>query len=151
VTQRGARRSPGPAVSVAGVSEYELDDDPARVDVDVLWAFLSTEAYWGRWRTRDDVVRQLQGSWRVLGAYAGTAMVGYARAISDGVSLAYLADVFVLREHRGRGVGMRLIAGMVEEGPGREFRWLLNTSDPQIYERFGFVAPDATLLERPAR
>ena len=131
------------------MSEYELDDDPARVDVDVLWAFLSTEAYWGRWRIRDDVVRQLQGSWRVVGAYDGTAMVGYARAISDGVSLAYLADVFVLREHRGRGLGRRLIASMVEEGPGREFRWLLNTSDPQIYERFGFVAPDATLLERP--
>jgi len=89
-----------------GVSAYELDDDPARVDVDVLWSFLSTEAYWGRWRTREDVVRQLQGSWRVLGAYDGHAMVGYARAIS-------------------------------------------NTSDPQIYERFGFVAPDATLLERP--
>ena len=131
------------------MSEYELDDDPARVDLDALWTFLSTEAYWGRWRSRDDVVRQLQGSWRVLGAYHGAEMVGYARAISDGVSLAYLADVFVLREHRGRGLGRRLIAAMVEEGPGREFRWLLNTSDPPIYEPFGFVAPDATLLERP--
>jgi GNAT superfamily N-acetyltransferase len=129
-------------------ANYELDDDPARVDLDVLWSFLSTEAYWGRTRTRDDVIRQLQGSWRVLGAYDGVAMVGYARAISDGVSLAYLADVFVLRSHRGRGLGRRLIAAMVEEGPGREFRWLLHSSDPGIYKPFGFVAPDATLLER---
>jgi len=127
---------------------YELDDDPARVDLGVVWSFLSTEAYWGRWRSRDDVVRQLQGSWRVLGAYHGGAMVGYARAISDGVSLAYLADAFVLREHRGRGLGRRLIAGMVQEGPGRDFRWLLNTSDPGIYEPFGFRAPDESLLER---
>jgi GNAT superfamily N-acetyltransferase len=128
--------------------DYELDDDPARVDIDVVWAFLSTEAYWGRWRTRDDVIRQLQGSWRVVGAYEGAAMVGFARAISDGVSLAYLADVFVLRDHRGRGLGRRLIGAMIEDGPGRDFRWLLHTADPGFYAGFGFVEPDGTLFER---
>ncbi len=133
---------------------YELDDDPGRVDLDVVWAFLSREAYWARWRTRDDVERQVRGAWRVVGAYdAGSgAMVGFARAISDGVSLAYLADVFVLREHRGAGLGRRLVAQMVEHGPGAAFRWLLHTDDAHgLYAQFGFGPPDATFLERPGR
>jgi hypothetical protein len=77
---------------------YELDDDPARVDRDAVWHFLSTEAYWGKSRTRDDFERQFAGAWRVVGAYesAGGGQAGFARAISDGVAFAYLADVFVL-------------------------------------------------------
>ena len=127
---------------------YELDDDPARVDLDVVWSFLSAEA-WGRWRTRADVERQLRGAWRVVGAYRDGAQVGFARATSDGVAFAYLADVFVLAAHRGRGVGARLVAAMIEDGPGAGFRWLLNSSDARLYERFGFAAPRPTLLERP--
>jgi GNAT superfamily N-acetyltransferase len=131
---------------------YELDDDPGRVDLDVVWAFLGREAYWARWRTRDDVERQVRGAWRVVGAYetASGAMVGFARAISDGVALAYLADVFVLPEHRGAGLGGRLVAEMIDHGPGAGFRWLLHTADAHgLYARFGFAPPDATVLERP--
>lgn len=129
---------------------YVVDDDPSRVDVDVVWSFLSTEAYWARWRSREDVVRQVRGAWRVVGAYQGESMVGVARAISDGVALAYLADVFVLVEHRGRGLGRRLVAAMIEDAGGSGFRWLLHTADAhRLYASFGFAAPDATLLERP--
>jgi GNAT superfamily N-acetyltransferase len=133
---------------------YELDDDPARVDLDVVWGFLGREAYWARWRSRADVERQVRGAWRVVGAYesASGAMVGFARALSDGVALAYLADVFVLPEHRGAGLGRRLVEEMVERGPGAAFRWLLHTADAHgLYARFGFGPPDATLLERPVR
>src|SRR3954470_11514424 len=49
--------------------DYELSDDPARVDVAAAWAFLSTEAYWARWRTRADFERQVAGAWRVVGCY----------------------------------------------------------------------------------
>ena len=81
-----------------------VSDDPSRVDVEVVWQFLSTAAYWGRWRAREDVEAQIRGAWRVVGAYASDdAMVGFARAFSDGVSGAYLADVFVLPAWRGRG------------------------------------------------
>ena len=90
-----------------GPPGYVIDDDPERIDLDVLWDFLSTRAYWARWRNRTDVAAQVAGAWRVVGAYdAGTgAQVGFARAISDGVSLGYLADVFVVDEHRGHGLG----------------------------------------------
>lgn len=130
---------------------YELDDDPERIDLDVVWSFLSREAYWARWRTREDVVRQVSGSWRVVGAYQdGGGMVGFARAVSDGVALGYLADVFVVAAHRGHGLGARLVAAVIDDGPGAGFRWLLHTADAhRLYARFGFAAPGATLLERP--
>ena len=76
-------------------------------------------------------------------------MVGGARAISDGVSDAYLGDMFV-SPHRGRGLSLRLLRTMIDEGPGRDFRWLLVTSDAHaLYEKFGFAAPDERVMMRP--
>lgn len=134
------------------VDDYDLDDDPARIPRDTVWAWLSAEAYWGRWRTRGDIEAQLDSAWRVVGAYrAGTDdLIGFARAASDGVAFAYLADVFVVDRHRGRGLGKRLLQTMIEEGPGRDFRWVLFTADAHgLYEQFGFAAPDATAMVRP--
>jgi GNAT superfamily N-acetyltransferase len=137
---------------VPGENGVEFDDDPARVDLDALWSFLSRDAYWGRWRTREVVERQLASAWRVVGAYADGRMVGFARAVSDGVGLAYLADVYVAPPSRRRGVGIGLVAAMIEEGPGAAFRWMLHTADAHgLYARFGFAPPDATYLERPGR
>lgn len=132
---------------------YRLSDDPRRVDLRAVWDFLSTGAYWARWRTLDDVRAQVDGAWRVVGAYlADGSQVGFARALSDGVSLAYLADVYVLPEHRGHGLGRAIVAEMVERGPGRDFRWMLHTADAHgLYADFGFAAPDATYLERRSR
>lgn len=129
---------------------YEVDDDRARIDREAVWAFLSTEAYWARWRTRDQVDRQLDAAWRLLGAYrvSDGALCGFARVISDGVALAYLADVFVLPAHRGAGLGRALVAAAIDTGP--QFRWMLHTADAHgIYEAFGFRAADVTYLERP--
>ena len=134
------------------VGQYELDDDPRRVDRDTLWQFLSTEAYWGRWRTRSVVEQQLDSAWRVVGVYdsATGAMVGFARAVSDGAGFAYLADVYIDKEFRGQGLGVELVATMIDRGPGASFRWTLHTSDAHgLYERFGFTQPDRTYLERP--
>lgn len=127
-----------------------IDDDVSRIDVDALWQFLSTEAYWGRWRSFDDVRRQVEQAWRVVGCYAPDAsMVGFARAISDGVGTAYLADVYVLDAHRGRGLGVALVTEMIDGGPGREFRWMLHTRDAHgLYRRLGFTEPDQSYLER---
>jgi GNAT superfamily N-acetyltransferase len=140
----GSAPHPGP--------QYAISDDPHRVDVEVVWGFLSTQAYWGRWRTRADVDAQVRGAWRVVGAYASDGeMVGFARAFSDGVSGAYLADVFVVPEHRGHGLGRRVVAAMVDQGPGRDLRWMLHTLDAHgLYAGFGFVPAPVTYLERPA-
>ena len=132
---------------------YELDDDPARIDVDVVWDFLSTEAYWGKSRTRPDFEAQLATAWRIVGAYetATGRLVGFARAISDGVAYGYLSDVYVARPARGAGLGKELVATMIDRGPGAAFRWTLHTSDAHdLYRKFGFAAPDARYMERPA-
>jgi GNAT superfamily N-acetyltransferase len=69
--------------------------------------------------------------------------------VSDG-RIAYLADVYVLREHRGRGLGAELVRASVDEGPQRDQRWLLHTRDAHgLYERFGFGPPSERVLERP--
>lgn len=133
---------------------YELDDDAARIDADAAWRFLSTEAYWGRARTRADFDAQLAATWRVVGIYetATGRMVGFARAVSDGRASAYLTDVYVLSEARGHGLGKELVRVMVDRGPGAEFRWSLHTSDAHgLYSQFGFAPPDDRYLERPRR
>ena len=133
--------------------DYDLDDDPSRIQHDVVWAWLSTEAYWGRWRGRADVETQIGNAWRVVGAYRRDTgeQVGFARAVSDGVGFAYLADVFVLDAHRGHGLGKRLLQLMIDDGPGRDLRWTLFTGDAHgLYRQFGFAEPDETAMVRPA-
>ena len=128
---------------------YELDDDPARLDLVAIWAFLSTEAYWGRARTRELFERQVRGAARVMGLYHRDEQVGFERAFTDGV-VVYLADVYVLPEHRGRGLGVELVRAMLDEGPLRDLRWLLHTRDAHaLYERFGFGPPSERVMERP--
>ncbi|QMU96496.1 GNAT family N-acetyltransferase [Microbacterium esteraromaticum] len=134
--------------------DYELDDDPSRIQPDVVWGWLSTKAYWGRQRSRADVEAQIADAWRVVGAYRRDTgeQVGFARAVSDGVSFAYLADVFVIEGHRGSGLGTRLVQLMIDDGPGSSFRWMLFTGDAHaLYRRFGFETPDDTAMVRSAR
>ncbi len=68
------------------------------------------------------------------------------------MALAYLADVFVEPAHRRRGLGSALVAAIIDDGPGADFRWMLHTADAHtLYARFGFGRPDDTYLERPRR
>lgn len=138
---------------VRTIGGYEIDDDRERIDRDAVWEFLSTQAYWGRWREREHFEQQVVASWRLVGCYAPDgATVGFARAVSDGVALAYLGDVYVHPHHRGRGLGKAIVAEMVDAGPGRHFRWMLHTRDAHsLYAGFGFAEPGgSTVLERPA-
>ncbi|WP_424447124.1 GNAT family N-acetyltransferase [Microbacterium arborescens] len=133
--------------------DYEIDDSPARIQRDVVWQWLSSEAYWGRWRERSVLEAQLDAAWRVVGAYRLDTgeQVGFARAASDGASFAYLADVFVVAEHQGAGIAHRMLRRMIDEGPGHDFRWTLFTRDAHsLYAEFGFEAPDATAMVRRA-
>ena len=128
---------------------YELDDDRARVDIDALHAFLSIDAYWAEGRSRETVERLVREASRVLGLYNNGALVGFCRAVTDGVSFAYLADVYVLPEHRGRGLGVELVKGMVEQTPFPKVKWLLHTRDMHaLYEKIGFGKPGERLMER---
>jgi GNAT superfamily N-acetyltransferase len=132
---------------------FELDDDRERIDVDAVHAFISTESYWGLGRAREPVARAVASSQRVLGLYHEGEQIGFARAISDGVTLAYLADVYVLEPYRGRGLGYELVREILENS-FEEVRWMLNTADAQgLYEKLGFSEgkPPYPLMERAPR
>ena len=130
---------------------YELDDDPARVDIAAVFRFLSTEAYWGRWRDLDVVRRQVAAAWRVVGLYFGADQVGFARVISDGESFGYLADVYVEPAHRSGGRGTALVREGREGAGGEGRRWMLHTRDASgLFARFGFEAPGGDVMEGPA-
>jgi GNAT superfamily N-acetyltransferase len=128
---------------------YELDDDHARIDVDAVHAFLSVDAYWAEGRPRETVERLVHEASRVVGLYKDGAQVGFSRAVTDGVSFVYLADVYVLPEHRGRGLGVELVREMVEGAPFPPLKWLLHTRDAHVlYEKVGFDKPGERVMER---
>ena len=133
---------------------YELDDDPARLDLRAVHAYISGESYWGRGRPLELVQRAIAGSRRVVGLYRGPEQVGFARAVSDGATMAYLADVYVLAPHRGCGLGMALVREILDGSPeliAPEVRWLLHTADAQrLYGKLGFTegASVYVLMER---
>jgi GNAT superfamily N-acetyltransferase len=128
-----------------------LDDDRARVDLDEVHRFLCDESYWAEGRERDVQERLVREAQRVVGLYDGDRQVGFARAFTDGVSLVYLADVYVLDEYRGRGLGVELVRFMVEDGPFADRRWVLHTRDAHdLYRKLGFGEPGERLMERPA-
>jgi ribosomal protein S18 acetylase RimI-like enzyme len=130
---------------------YELDDDRDRIDVAAVHAFLSEQAYWALGRPRERQERLVREAARVVGLYRGGEQVGFARAVTDGNSIAYLADVYVLPEHRGRGLGLELVREMVERGPFGHVRWILHTEDGHgLYAKVGFGSPGPKVMERPA-
>ena len=127
----------------------ELDDDPARIDVDAVHDFLANVSYWAEGRRHETVARLVREANRVVGVYDGSRQIGFARAFTDGVSLVYLADVYVLPEYRGRGLGVELVREMVENGPYGELRWVLHTRDAHdLYRKFGFAEPSERVMER---
>ena len=134
---------------------YELDDDPGRIDVSAVHRFISEQSYWAAGREYEVQERLIREAVRVVGLYEGETQVGFCRAATMfGFPLVYLADVYVLDEHRGRGLGVELVREMIDNGPFNDRAWLLHTGDAHgLYRKFGFGSPDDRLMERrpPAR
>ena len=128
---------------------FELDDDPSRIELDAVHRYLSEESYWAKGRPRETVERLMREASRVVGLYHDGRQVGFCRAVTDGVTIVYLADVYVLAQFRGRGLGVELVREMVENGPYAALRWILHTADAHgLYERFGFGRPGELTMER---
>jgi GNAT superfamily N-acetyltransferase len=129
----------------------ELDDAKERIDLDEVHRFLSEESYWAEGRPREIQERLVREATRVVGLYDGDRQIGFCRAFTDGVSIAYLADVYVLPAYRGRGIGEELVREMIDNGPHASVKWLLHTSNAHtLYSRFGFEQPSYKVLERPS-
>ena len=129
----------------------EISCDPARLDVSLIHRFLRDESHWGKGIALDVVERSIAHS-VCLGAYRSNEQVGFARAVTDHATFAYLCDVFVVAEWRGRGIASRLVAAMVEHPALRSIRRIaLRTRDAApLYAVHGFTPlPDPQLwMER---
>jgi GNAT superfamily N-acetyltransferase len=121
--------------------DYTISTDRSRLDLDVIHGFL-TRSYWAEGRSRERVARSVEHS-LPFGLYHPSGQVGFARVVTDHVVIAYLADVFVLEPHRGRGLGKWLVESVLGVPELRRLRrWLLGTRDAHdLYRRFGFVEP----------
>ena len=127
----------------------ELDDAKERVDLAEVHRYLSEESYWAKGRPRETQDRLIQAAARVVGLYDGERQIGFCRAATDGVSYVYLADVYVLEEYRGRGLGEAMVREMVEGGDLAHLKWLLHTSDMHpLYRKLGFDTPNVKVMER---
>lgn len=130
---------------------YELDDGRGRVDRAAVHRFIAEDSYWAQGRTRERMDELIGSAARVVGLYHAGAQAGFSRTVDvPDANLVYLADVYVLPEHRGGGRGVELVRFTIDEGPFAARRWILHTADAHgLYEKFGF-APNERLLERPA-
>jgi GNAT superfamily N-acetyltransferase len=128
---------------------YELDDDRARIDREAVHSYLGGQSYWAKGRPREVQDALIDNAERVVGLYKDERQIGFSRAFSDGHVLSYLADVYVLDEHRGRGLGVELVRFSVDEGPLAGTKWFLHTRDAhELYRRFGFQGPSERVMER---
>lgn len=137
-------------VSLPSPAEYRISTDRSLLDVEVVVGYLA-RSYWAANRPRDRVETSLEHS-LCFGLYHLPApevwnQVGFARVVSDYATFAYLADVFVLEEHRGRGLGKHLLTAVTTHPELQGLRrWILVTADAHgLYRQFGFeplLAPE---------
>jgi GNAT superfamily N-acetyltransferase len=130
-----------PAAQIASVPGYTLTDDTTVLDRGAVHAYL-TGSYWARGRTRGEVDRSIDGSAVCIGAFDSNGnQVGFCRAISDETTFAYVADVFVLEGHRGKGIARWMMATIIAHPRLQGLRRvLLATRDAHaVYESVGFV------------
>ena len=126
--------------------EYEIDTDRRRLDLATIHRFLSKESYWASNRPLETTLTAIENS-QCFGLYCGRQQVGFARVITDRATFAYIGDVFVVKEHRGKGLSKWLMKTIVEQPDLQGLRrWLLATRDAHgLYEKTGFgplVYPD---------
>jgi GNAT superfamily N-acetyltransferase len=124
----------------ANHGEYQMSTDRQRIDIAAVHAFL-TQSYWSPGIPRGVVERAIENS-LCFGVYLGAQQVGFARVITDKATFAYLADVFIIESHRGKGLSTWLMEFVTahEELQGLR-RFLLATKDAHaLYAKFGFEA-----------
>ncbi|MGV7209419.1 GNAT family N-acetyltransferase [Oxalobacteraceae bacterium A2-2] len=133
------------------MNTFEISCDPSRLDLDLIHGYISGQSYWAAGMPRPLLEKALAHS-LCFGAYLDGRQVGFARVTTDRATFAYLADVFVLPEHRGQGYSKRLIAAVMAHPDLQDLRrFMLATSDAHgLYAQFGFKAParPEILMER---
>ena len=121
------------------MNEFVITDDKSKLDIELIHAFL-TNSYWAKGRSLEKVELSIMNS-DCYGIYMGENQIGFARIVTDLVTIAYLLDVFILEEHRGKGYSKKLLAAIFENPKYRTVqKWRLASKDAQsLYAKFGFT------------
>jgi GNAT superfamily N-acetyltransferase len=127
--------------------EFEITTDRERLDLDTIHTFLTVESEWSKGIARAAVEKSVRHS-LCFGVFHGNKQVGFARVISDCATIAYLGDVFVLKNYRGRGLAKWLMQCVVSHPDLQNLRrWILVTGDAhELYRKYGFTqlaSPDS--------
>jgi GNAT superfamily N-acetyltransferase len=135
-------------------SDYTLSTDKTRLDLALVYEYLSHSSYWARGRSYATVQRSIEHS-LCFGVYAGDLQVGFARVVTDYATFAWLCDVFVVEPHRDRGLGKWLVEYVVGHPDLKDLRiFLLATRDAHdLYRHYGgfvkLTEPDRWMIRRP--
>lgn len=119
---------------------YWISTDKSRLRPEAIHKFLSEESYWAKTRTYDQTLRAIENS-ICFGLYLADRQIGFARVVSDQATFAYIGDVYILDEFRGRGLSKWLMETIISypELQGLR-RWLLATRDAHgLYEQYEFT------------
>lgn len=133
--------------------EFIISTDRNRLQLEAIHKFLSEDSYWAQTRTKEQTERAIKNS-LPFGVYKGENQIGFARIVTDYATFAYLGDVYILEEFRGRGLSKWLMETISNHPELQGFRrWILATKDAHtLYEKFGFhelVHPERW-MEKPA-
>ena len=124
----------------ASRGEFLITTDKQRLDLDMIQSFLADDSYWAQNRTVEQTKRAIENS-ICFGVFQGDKQVGFARVVSDLATFAYIGDVFVLEEYRGRGLSKWLMETIVNYSQLQGLRrWVLATRDAHgLYAQFEFA------------
>ena len=120
--------------------EFSISTDKSLLDIDVIQDFLATESYWAQNRDLAKTLKAIENS-MCFGVYRAGKLVGFARVVSDFATFAYVGDVFILNEFRGRGLSKWLMQTIVDHPELQGLRrWVLATHDAHgLYAQFEFA------------
>ncbi len=132
-----------------GIEAYSISTDPGKMDIPLIHRYLSQESYWAQNIPLEVVARSIAHSF-CFGVYHQDAQVGFARLITDRATFAYLCDVFILPDHRGKSLSKWLIE-TIHVHPELQGlrRWMLGTKDAHgLYAQFGWTVLPPEIVPR---
>lgn len=130
--------------------EYLISDDKSKLDLAVIQDYLAG-SYWASRRPRDRIVKSIANS-ACYGVYHQGSQVGFARIVTDGATVYYLCDVFILEAHQGGGLGKKLVEAVVQAPEYEGLLGLLGTKDAHgLYKQYGFELAEGRFMLRTAQ
>ena len=123
---------------MAASKDIQISTDKSMLNIDVIYGFLS-ESYWAKGRPLEVIKKSIENS-LCFGVYLDNKQIGFARVVTDYSTFAWIADVFIMEKHRGRGYSKRLLQNILSFPELKNLkRWILATKDAHaLYNKFGF-------------